>query len=53
MSLTEKVYDYKIRIARESDADEIYYLVQRAFSSYNAKGKTLYRMRLLMMSSLT
>ena len=39
MSLTEKVYDYKIRIARESDADEIYYLVQRAFSSYNAKGK--------------
>jgi len=38
MPLTDKRNDYKIRIARKSDADEIYYLVQRAFSSYSDKG---------------
>lgn len=38
MALTEKLNDYNIRNARISDADEIYNLVQRAFSSYGSKG---------------
>ncbi|MFP4661979.1 MAG: GNAT family N-acetyltransferase [Halanaerobiales bacterium] len=40
MSLPEKKKDYNIRTAREGDADEIYYLVQRAFSSYGKNGSS-------------
>src|SRR5690554_1439320 len=38
MPLTDRLNSYNIRIARESDADKIYYLVQRAFSSYGDNG---------------
>jgi len=38
MCLAEKKDNYNIRIAEKGDADEIYYLVQRAFSSYGEKG---------------
>lgn len=38
MCLTEKKDNYNIRIAKKGDADEIYYLVQRAFSSYGEQG---------------
>ena len=38
MSLPEKMDKYNIRTAKKGDADEIYYLVQRAFSTYGDKG---------------
>lgn len=38
MSLVENEDNYNIRAAHKGDADEIYYLVQRAFSNYGEKG---------------
>lgn len=38
MGFPEKKQDLNIRIARKEDAEEIYYLVQRAFLDYVEKG---------------
>ncbi|MFW6022643.1 MAG: GNAT family N-acetyltransferase [Halanaerobiaceae bacterium] len=38
MSFPIKKENFQIRFANKGDADEIYYLVQRAFSSYGEKG---------------
>ncbi|MFP4017179.1 MAG: GNAT family N-acetyltransferase [Halanaerobiales bacterium] len=40
MSLAKKKSKFNIRIAQEADAGEIYYLVQRAFSSYGKNGSS-------------